>query len=248
MTAQLRAELLKLRSTRTNLGLVSAMIALVIFVVVLHGFGLAANRIDDSSEQLNLVFGWAELLGSLFAALLGALSMTSEFRHGTIRPTFLVTPQRSRVLLAKVWASMLAGGVLGILAAAISVGTGSVVLSTRSLDIRPDLADYSLLVIGCGVAAALWAAIGVGLGALVRNQVPTLIGICAWLLFVEGLLLGDIGLGDVGRLTPGALAKAASGLGTDLSIAPAAAMLLLALYASAAVAGGWWAITRRDVG
>src|SRR6266511_6389838 len=70
----------------------------------------------------------------------------------------------------------------------------------------------SLLVLGAAVAAALWAAIGVGVGALVRHQVPALIGICAWLLFVEGLLAGDlVGLGDVGRFLPGAAALEISG-------------------------------------
>lgn len=248
MSAQFRAELLKLRSTRTNLGLFSAMLGLVLFVVALHGFGVSAERISDRSAQLNTVFGWAGLLGSLFAALLGALSMTGEFRYGTIRPTFLVTPRRGRVVAAKVWASMLIGSVFGLLAAAIAIGTGSVVLATRGLEIRLDGGDYALLFAGGAAGAALWAAIGVGLGAVVRNQVPTVVGITAWLLFVEQLLLGDISfLGDVGRFMPGALAKAVGGLGHDPVTAPGIAVLLLALYAAAAVAAGWAATTRRDV-
>src|SRR5207237_4738091 len=94
VTAQLRAELLKLRSTRTTLGLFSALLGLVVLVVLLHGFGVPVEHISRRSAQLTLVFGWAELLGSLFSALLGALSITGEFRHGTIRPTFLVTARR----------------------------------------------------------------------------------------------------------------------------------------------------------
>jgi ABC-2 type transport system permease protein len=79
-----------------------------------------------------------------------------------------------------------------------------------------------LLVSGGAAAAALWAAIGVGVGALVRNQVPTLIGICAWLLFVEGLLAGDlVGLGEVGRFLPGAAAAAISGQDPGTLPAPA---------------------------
>jgi len=246
VTPQLRAELLKLRSTRTNLGLFSAMLGLVLLVVLLHGFAVPAERLSNRVTQLNLVFGWAALLASLFAALLGALSITGEFRHGTIRPTFLVTPRRGRVVLAKVWASMLMGSIFGLIVATVALGVGSAVLATRGVAIRLEGGDAALLLAGCAMAGALWAAIGVGLGAVVRNQVPIVAGICAWLLFVEQLLLGDI-LGGVGGYMPGALAKAASGLGGDPVIAPGLAVLLLALYAVAAAAAGWVATTRRDV-
>ncbi len=246
MIAQFRAELLKMRSTRTNLGLCAAMVGLVLFVVLLHGFSVPMERVSRRSDQLQLVFGWAALLGSLFAALLGALAITGEFRHGTIRPTFLVTPRRGRVVAAKVWASMLIGSALGLIAAAVATAVGSAALAMRGLAIRLDGGDYALLLVGCAAAAALWAAIGVGLGAVVRSQVPTMVGICAWLLFVEGLLLGDVGLvGDVGRFMPGALGKAASG--QDLRLAPGLAVFLLALYAAAAAIVGWVATTRRDV-
>lgn len=246
MTAQFRAELLKLRSTRTNLGLCAAMVGLILFVVLLHGFSLPVAHISRRSDQLQVVFGWAALFGPLFAALLGALAITGEFRHGTIRPTFLVTPQRGRVVAAKVWASMLMGSVLGLIAAAVATGVGSAALAMRGLAIRLNGGDYALLLVGCAAAAALWAAIGVGLGSVVRSQVPMMVGICAWLLFVEELLLGDAGLvGDVGRFMPGALGKAASG--QDPLLAPGLAVFLLALYAVAAAAAGWVATTRRDV-
>ena len=103
MKAQLRAELLKQRSIRTNLGLFAGMLGLVLFAVSLHGFGLAAEHVDSRSDQLTVLFGRGEFLAVLFAALLGALSITGEIRHGTIRPTFLVTPRRDRIIAAKVW-------------------------------------------------------------------------------------------------------------------------------------------------
>jgi ABC-2 type transport system permease protein len=246
VSAQLRAELLKLRSTRTNLGLFATMLGLVIFVVLLHGLSVSAEHISVRSNQLKLVFGWAALLGPLFAALLGALSITGEFRHGTIRPTFLVTPRRGRVVAAKVGASMLVGGAFGLIAAAGAIGVGSAALATRGVAIRLDGGDYALLFAGCAAAAALWAAIGVGLGAAVRHQVPAVVGICAWLLFVENLLLGDLSLlGGAGRFLPGALGKAASG--QDPQLAAGLAVFLLALYAAAAAAAGSVATIRRDV-
>jgi hypothetical protein len=91
---QLRAELLKQRTAGTAVGLFAAMLGLVALAVVLHGL-VPAGNLDGSSEQL-MVLGRGEFLGALFAALLGALSITTEFRHGTIRPTLLVSPRRAR--------------------------------------------------------------------------------------------------------------------------------------------------------
>ncbi|MCA1681290.1 MAG: ABC transporter permease, partial [Actinobacteria bacterium] len=125
MTAQLRAELLKQRSTATNAGLLAAALGLVLLAVLLHGFALPAERLDSASEELTVLFGWGQKLGVLFAALLGAMSVTSEIRHGTIRPTLLVTPQRGRVVAAKALASMLLGVGFGLLAAALALGAGS---------------------------------------------------------------------------------------------------------------------------
>ena len=246
MKAQLRAELLKQRTSGTAPGLFAAMLGLVALAVLLHGL-VPAENLDGSSEQL-MVLGRGEFLGALFAALLGALSITSEYRHGTIRPTLLVSPRREGVIAAKIWASTLIGAVFGLAGSALAAAVGTAALGVRGIDVRLDGGDYALLLAGAAAAGALWAAIGVGLGAIVRHQVPTLIGICAWLLFVEGLLVGDVtGVGDVGRFAPGAAAAAISGQDPDTLLAPAVGLVLLALYAAAAALIGALATTRRDV-
>jgi ABC-2 type transport system permease protein len=245
--AELRAELLKQRSTRTSLGLFAALLGLVLLAVPLHGFGLPADELGSNSRQL-MVLGRGEFLAALFAALLGALSITSEIRHGTIRATFLVTPSRGRVVAAKILVTMMIAAGYGLAACALAAGVGAAALRVRGIGVELDGGDYALLVVGGTVAAALWAGIGVGVGAAVRNQVPTLIAICAWMLFIEGLLVGDVvALVDVGRFLPGAAAAAISGQRPGTLLAPALGALLLALYAAATAAIGWVATTRRDV-
>jgi ABC-2 type transport system permease protein len=245
--AQLRAELLKQRSTRAALGLFATMLGLVLLAVLLHALPLAAEHVDSTSEQL-MVLGRGEFLAALFAALLGALSMTSEIRHGMIRPTFLVSPRRGRIVAAKVCVSTLIGAGFGLAASALATGVGTAALRARGIDVRLDGGDYALLLAGSAPAAALWAAIGVGIGAVVRHQVPTVVGISAWLLFIEGLLVGDVtGVGDVGRFAPGAAAAAITGQDPETLVAPAVGLVLLALYAAAAALAGSLATTRRDV-
>jgi ABC-2 type transport system permease protein len=247
MRAQLRAELLKQRSTQMSVALFAAMLALVLAAVLLHGFGLDAENLSRTREQL-MVFGRGEFLGAVFAALLGALTVTSEIRHGTIRPTFLASPWRGRVVAAKVWVSMLIGTGFGLAASLVAAAVSTAVLQSRAIDIQLDGGDYAVLVAGGTTASALWAAIGVGLGAIVRKQVPTLIGICAWLLFFEGLLVGDVtSFGDVGRFAPGALGMALSGQDPDNLVAPALGLVLLSVYAAASAVAGSLATTRRDV-
>jgi ABC-2 type transport system permease protein len=244
VSAQLRAEFLKQRSISTSIGLLSAMLGLVLLAVLLHGFGLPAGDLATRDNQL-MVFGRGEFLGALFAALLGAMSITAEVRHGTIRPTFLVNPRRGRVVAVKVWASTLIGAGFGFAASALAAAVGTAALRARGIDVQLDAGDYALLVAGGTAAPALWAAIGVGIGAIVRDQVPTLIGISAWLLFVEGLF-GE-NLVDVSKFAPGTLAMAVSGQEPGALLAPAISLLLLSVYAAAAAAAGWLATTRRDV-
>jgi ABC-2 type transport system permease protein len=248
VSAQLRAELLKHRSTRTGFGLFAGMLGLVLFAVLLHAFGVASDNADTASEQVTIVLGPGERVGVLFAALLGAMSITNEIRHGTIRPTFLVTPWRGRVVAAKVAVSVMIGAGFGLVAASATAVAGTAALGGRGIDVQLGASDYFLLFTGSAVGAALWAAIGVGLGAVVRNQVPALVGVCAWLLFVEGVLLGDAAdLADVGRWLPGAAAAALSGQDPGTLLAPAVGLVLLALYAAAAAVAGALATVHRDV-
>jgi ABC-2 type transport system permease protein len=244
--AQIRAELLRQRSIRSNISLLWAMVGLVILVILLHALFLPTRGISDHTGQM-MVIGQGQRLGTLFAALMGALSITAEFRYGTIRPILLATPGRAGVLVAKVIVSMLLGTVLGLTAMATAAAVGSAALIERGLALKLDGTDYSVLIAGSAAGAMLWAAIGVGVGTVVRNQVPALVGICTWLLFVEGLLFGDIGLSNYGRLLPGALARAVSGQDTATLFAPAIALLLLGLYAVAASVAGSFMLSRRDV-
>jgi hypothetical protein len=143
---------------------------------------------------------------------------------------------------------MLIGTGFGLVAGAVAAGAGTLALRARGIDVRLDAGDYALVVAGAAAAAALWAVIGVGVGAVVRNQAPALVGIVVWLLFVENLLVGDIaGVGDIGRSLPGFAAKAISGQDPSTLLAPAVGLILLVLYAAAAAVAGSLVTSRRDV-
>lgn len=250
MTGLIRAELLKLCTTKVTLGLATAMFALVGVLTLVHGLVLKASGANFQDEMH--VFGWGEL-GVLFAALFGSMSITDELRTGTIRPTFLATPQRSRVITTKLVVDAAAGAIYGGAAEALALGLGSAILSARGLPIRLDSADYTHLFLGGMLGAALWGPLGLGLGALVRSQVVTLVGLSAWLFFVENVLMGS--LPSVVRFFPGTAAAAIASRSTLIGqtpidpplLAPAFAALLLFAYAAAAIVAGIVATDRRDV-
>jgi hypothetical protein len=150
---------------------------------------------------------------------------------------------------AKAGAGALVGIVLGIAAEVFAIAVGTAGLSARGIPVRLDSGDYIQLVIGGAVAAAIWAPIGLGLGALLRNQVATLVGIFVWLLFVEDLLFGNVA--DASRFLPGIAGAALAGVTTAGQVrpllTPALGALVLAAYAAVAIAAGSIITTHRDV-
>lgn len=240
----MRSEVLKVLTTRTAAGLAAAMGGLVALAVALHAYGLPADRLATAEDQLDFLVGWGAVLGALFASLLGALSFTAEVRHGTIRPTLVVTPRRARMVLAKAVAAAGGGAVLGLTGTATAVLAGRVVLAVRGLSWALGAADLALLLGGGAAAAALWGLLGLGVGTVVRNQVPAVVGILAWVLFVEGILV-DTAPG-VGRLSPGALGQAMSGLRPETLLVPVVAAGLLGAYGAAALAVAVVATNRQD--
>lgn len=243
MTGQLLSELRKMRSTRTNLGLLAGMVALILLTVLLNGLLEDETQLLRSDNQHALLS--AGTSGALFAALIGVMAITSEFRHGTIRPSFVVTPRRQRVVAAKVVASLLMGTAFGALAIGLSFGIGYTILRARGIPLELSGDHIALVLLGSLGMTALWAAFGVGLGALIRNQVFAVIGLIVWVLVVDNLLRGLVP--DVGRFTPTAASASLIADPAAHLLAPLAGGLLLLGYSVALVCLGGLMIARRDV-
>jgi ABC-2 type transport system permease protein len=242
VTGQLRSELLKQRSTQTTLFLFLAMVGLVALAVAMHVLALGKAHLSTNAHQLE-VFQVGTRAGMLFAGLVGALAITAEIRYGTIRPTFLATPRRGPVIGAKLAVSGLAGILFGLLAEGLMATAAAVAFSARGIPNELSGSDYARILVGGAAAAGLWAIAGVGIGALVRNQVATLVGLCVWLFLVESVTEGFVP--GAAKLMPGGAGLSLAGNEHKLSVTVAA--LLLATYAAIASAAGWLATLRRDV-
>lgn len=241
---QIRSELAKLTTTRTLTSVLAAMALLVGLATALHAVGLSVEQLSSRPSQRGVMVDVAINVGGLFSALLGALVITGEIRSGTIRPTLLFSPRRSEVLLAKAVSVLAVGAVTGLLAVGVVVGVGAGALSARGIDVQLTGDDVTGLVAGGLLGGALLGCLGLAVGVVVRSQVPTLVGIFAWLLFVENLL---IEIPAVHRFVPGALAQAIAGQDRDgVLSSPSPAAVLLAAYVMAAVTAAAFSMRTRD--
>ncbi|MDR3084393.1 MAG: ABC transporter permease subunit [Streptomyces sp.] len=245
MSLALQTEWVKLRTTNTLVALVAAMVGLALLAVLLHAIALPLQTLANVDGQLRVLVEGGETAGVIFGALLGAMSITGEVRHGTIRPTSLAIPQRGRVIAAKSVIAVIAALILGTIIASVAAATGTAAMMARGVSIHLTAGDYVHLIAGVGAGAALWAAIGLGIGAAVRSQVPALAGIFLWLLVVENLLIDSVP--NVSRYMPGALARALTGAEANTLLAAPVALTFLAAYAVVITVSGWQAIKQRDI-
>jgi ABC-2 type transport system permease protein len=243
MTNQLLSELRKMRSTRTNLGLLAGMVGLILLFVLLNGLVTKKPELADLDNQYSVLS--AGTAASLFAGLIGVMAITSEFRHGSIRSTFVVTPHRTRVVAAKVLSSLLMGVLFGLAAIGLSFGLGYAILAARDIPLALSTSEVLWLVIGTPVMTASWAALGVGFGAVIRNQVFAVIGLIVWTMVIDNLLIGLVP--SIGGYTLMGVSGAITSYPADYVLSAGAGALLLLGYVVTFIAAGVLLVARRDV-
>ena len=201
----LQSELRKLIYLRANWLLLiwSGLFAALGTVAPIMVLNSENNRIGFSGtntpEGINAVFANAAG-GYLFALIIGILIMTNEYRHGTAVGTFLVTPKRSTVLYAKLIAASFAGLIVQIFSYLCAVGSGFIALTFFEPH-APVPNELLWKVFRASVISGLvLGVVGVGLGALVKNQVAAVTGAVIWTLIVEGLVVAFVE--SIGKYLP----------------------------------------------
>jgi ABC-2 type transport system permease protein len=183
------------------------------------------------------------------AAILAAIGITGEYRHRTATTTFLATPHRGRVIAAKLIAYGLAG--VGYALACTTVVTAIAVpwLANKNIDLS--LAGNGLpATIAGGVAAViLYALIGVGLGALLREQVATVVGLLVYLYVVEAILTNIPAIDTWTKYLPGPADNALTGitLTNQHYLQPWQGGVVLMTYCLVIAAAGTYLAARKDV-
>ena len=258
----IRSEFLKIFTLRTWWVLIIIMVGYVgVTAAILGGGIMLADNLTGGTlssgigtQGVQMAYATALSVGYVFPLLVGALSISGEYRFSTIIPTFLLTPKRSSVLGAKLLTQFVMGLIYGALAFIAAVLASVFFFIAAGHDTGfSDFETWAIIIRGT-FAMAIWAMIGVGLGVLVRNQTAVIIIAIGFTQFLEPILrvlalFNDV-TANIGKFLPGAASEALCGvsmysqisLGADsLGGLPwwAGALVLLGYAALTALIGYW---------
>ncbi|GAA4865974.1 hypothetical protein [Saccharopolyspora cebuensis] len=175
----LAVERMKLFSTRSPWWCISLALVLTVGMAAMMAWQW------DGPMTLGMTQGGRQL-GMMVMLVLAALSVTTEYRFGTIRATFLAVPNRIAALVAKAVVVAVLALVVGEVAAFGSWGLAGV-LSPES-DLALSGVDAWRQVAGGGLVYGLCAILAVGVGALVRQSAGAITLLLLWPLLVENLI------------------------------------------------------------
>ncbi|MCO8270761.1 ABC transporter permease [Actinoplanes sp. TRM 88003] len=260
----LRAEFRRLLATRMWRGLLLA--------AALLGGGLMGamalvgpQNFSPPMPGLDTGTGVRSLLGFLgytafVPAAVGALAVTSEYRHRTAAVTFLFAPRRGQVLAAKLAAFGGAGLAYGVILAGTAAGALFGVAAIRGISLGLPTGTVLGLLARVGLAMVVFLLIGVGVGALLRNQVAALSVVIGYLYLGEPLLMMIPGVNRLYPVLPGGATAAltdftylADAISQEVGstavhlLPPAGGALLLTAYALTAALLATILTLRRDI-
>ncbi len=243
------------RSTRYLLGVVALFTILMLglawyFVAFWDGLSPAA-RPHASLGSLPELLGW---ILALCMAVFGTLAITSEYASGMIQSTFLAVPRRGEVLAAKAVVVALVTSVVSEAALGVTLLGTALIVGSRAINGQapPAFGDVALLV-AMGLSTTTFAMIGLGLGAISRSALASVVSLVL-LWYIGPLLANHVPQPWSAWLTslvPGALAGQLAGTGNAQSVfgaalPPWAAFGALLAYSVVPLAVARIAITKRD--
>ncbi len=199
MINQLRSEWIKVRTVRVNFVLGILALAFPLIVVCLTA-ALAGDEQQTAGDLVGIVTA-TMVLTSLLLGVIGALNLTSEYSHNTIRATFAASPQRTKVLIAKVGVTVATTLVFAAIVEAITYLAGSIILSSRDADVTLTGSDRAAL-LGAVILAGLLSMLGYGLGLLIRNSPATVTILILWPLLLENIARGVLSAAGVDNASP----------------------------------------------
>lgn len=254
----IKSEIRKFTSTAVWLWLLIGTVVLALLPVVLtlsfagqqgRGGGPGLPKITSPEIQTSVLTGPTS--ASIFVAILGVIGITAEYRHRTITPTFLTTPQRWKVIVAKLFTYTVVGIIYAAVAAVFVVLVALIWINAAGGDFSLGGDNWKVLV-GAALSTALYGIVGVGVGALIRNQIAAVVGLLAYLFVIENILRAIPSVQGVYKFLPGGATQAMTTYttlpGTDQDLlSPVQGGIVLVLYGVIFAALALVISTRREV-
>jgi ABC-2 type transport system permease protein len=187
-----------------------------------------------------MAFATNAMMGS---ALFGAIAIAREYGHATVVPMYLAEPRRYRAMLAQLAAVLLAGAALSVAGAGLVITAVAVALPSTQYGFLVSAGGVAHVLGAAAFAGAVGAALGAGLGTLVRNVGGAVAATFLILMVLPPLI---VQLASSAALwVPGVLTNVVSGVAND--VAAPAAFAALAAWGLIPAALGMLVLQRRDV-
>src|SRR6516162_4288044 len=209
LAGTIRSEFTKLRSVRSTYWTIAAMVIVSVGFAAIAGFAIANNLHNNPANKAGMDATQASLggffeLGQLIIAVLGALTITSEYSTGMIRTSLTAMPRRGTVYAAKLLVFTTVALVISLITSFIAFFVGQAAMS------------------GSGVSASLLHSITIPAnafqngpssnvtfsGTIVISPGTVLTAIIGTALFVTAAALIAFGLGTIIRHSAGAITAA----------------------------------------
>ncbi|MEU4877033.1 ABC transporter permease [Streptomyces sp. NPDC021608] len=252
-TQVIRSEWTKIRSVASTVWTLS----LAVVVTVALGMLIAAlsnNDFDHMSRNDRLSFdptfiSFAGMsLGQLAMIVFGVLVVSNEYSTGMIRTSLAAVPQRGAFLFSKI-------AVAGALALAVGLATSFVTFFLGQAMLgshRAEIGDSGVLraVIGGGLYMTLIAVFSMGVATMLRSPMLSL-GILMPFFFLISNILGNVSATKkIGQYLPdqagSKIMRVVTPIDDDTPYGPWGGFAIMALWALAALAGGYLLLKRRD--
>jgi ABC-2 type transport system permease protein len=206
LAGTIRSEFTKLRSVRSTYWTIAAMVIVSVGFAAIAGFAIASNLHSNPANKAGMDATQASLggffeLGQLIIAVLGALTITSEYSTGMIRTSLTAMPRRGTVYAAKLLVFGTVTLVVSLITSFIAFFVGQAAMS------------------GSGVSASLFHSVTIPAnaiqngpsnnvtfsGTIVISPGTVLTAIVGCALFVTAVALIAFALGSIIRHTAGAI-------------------------------------------
>lgn len=199
-----RAEFLKLRTTQVWFWLLLASMAVSALIVIA---AYAPHNGVQNAQDVADVFGSAAT-ADVAVFILGVLGITTEFRYQTITPTVLATPSRWAIVSAKMITYGLVGAAFSAICVAVEIAIAVPWISAKGLDVGLSEGNIPHSLVGVFLVVALYGIIGLGVGALLKNQIVAVSIGLLFLLVLENILVAIPKVKNAYPFTPGGASSA----------------------------------------
>jgi ABC-2 type transport system permease protein len=248
--AALRSELTKIRTVRSTYWTLVALVAVTVIIgastCAVTGPGQVGPGYDPTYLSLDGL-----ILGQLIIAVLGALTITSEYSTGMIRTSLAAQPRRGTVFAAKAAAFTIVTLAAGLAASFTSFWLGQAILARRDLGASLSQPHVLRAVIGASLFLTVSGLLALGLGAVFRytaGAITAAIMVLFMSLTLEAFLPGTLqaALDKWIPLNAGSQIWSTVSVPSAHQFSPWAGFAVFTAYAAAALAAGLVLFLRRD--